>query len=257
MIQEFLLYFREKCSDEAKKFGHLKESIALLQREKRCHKYWSTHLDNCHQVILELTNKLKRKDLLIIMGSGPLHEIPIESLAHLFKKILLIDIVQLSSVKKKYSHLNNIHFIEHDISELEKEIKQTKILKNKIPISFVELKPDMVISANLLSQMPYHFKNFLQKNTTHQLESIEEFCYQLSADHFQYLKNFQCPVLIYTDIETHYKYVNENKIEIDSPYIKFALPEIYKQWDWDIAPAPEISREFSLQMKVASFILNF
>lgn len=240
----------------AKKFGHLKESIALLKRQKRCHLFWKTHQDHCKKLILETLSLVKKFDRILIIGSGPLHEIPIEEISKKFKEVILVDIVHLKVTKNKYRHLSNLHFVEHDITELENDLIKEKKLLNKTPNKFLDEEFDFVISANLLSQLAIHLKKFINKNHIESDENkIDQFCFDLTKNHVDYLTKFNCIKLLITDIETYLDYPQKNLREIETPYINFSLPKEVDSWIWNIAPIPELSNDFSLQMKVVGIIL--
>lgn len=258
MIREIFLYLTTKTNKEAKTFGHLYEAISLGEREKRCQKFWKSHRDNSKRLILEVALKVPQKNSLLILGSGPLHEIPIVELSSLFKKISLIDVVHLDSTKKKFAHLTNLEFIEHDITEIETILARDKKAFNAIPQAFLKDQNDLVISANILSQLAYHLRNYLEKNAKPKLTEadLNLFATQVSQDHFLYLKKFPCQVLLITDIETYFKDKNGKSIERQTPYIDLTLPPPVMTWNWDLAPIPEYNPEISLQMKVAGFILN-
>jgi hypothetical protein len=258
LFKEMWLYFNTKTSKEARAFGHLYESISLIEREKRCQKHWQSHRLNCKNFILKTLAATKKNNAVLVLGSGPLHEIPLIELAKHFKKVDLVDVVHLNETKKKYTQLKNIFFIEADITELEKIIYKKKSPYNKTPDLFLDKHYDLVISANLLSQLSYHLRSFLEKNSSVKLseDELDTFCYQVSLDHFKYLKNFNSPVILITDLETHIVGKNNELLEIQTPYINFDLPKISENWVWDLAPLPEFSKNFSVKMQVAAFILN-
>jgi hypothetical protein len=52
----------------------------------RCRDYWKPHRDNCKNFIRHYVLKLKQKKSVLVLGSGPLHEIPIEELSTQFEK---------------------------------------------------------------------------------------------------------------------------------------------------------------------------
>ncbi len=259
MLNEILTYLTAKSTKEARAMGHLYESISLIQREKRCHKFWLSHRTHCKNFIIQEMNKVETKNSVLILGSGPLHEIPIIDLASQFDRVDLVDVVHLKTIKNKYAHLKNVFFIEADITELEVEILRTKKIFNKIPSLLLNNHYSLVISANLLSQLPYHLKKYLENKANPKLTELEleTFCYQVSADHYKYISQFSCPVLLITDLESHYYGpANDELIEIQKPYINFSLPEAQESWWWNVAPAPELSKEYSLKMKVSAFTLN-
>lgn len=256
MISELIQYFFERTSGHARKFGHLKESIAILSRQKRNQNAWSSHQSNCKNEIISFCNSLTNHDSILILGSGPLHEIPLTFLQQNFKKVSLVDIVHLTKIRKHVKQYPNIELIEHDISEIEQFLIKGKLI-NKIPLRFINENYSGVISANLMSQIPHNLKKYIDKNKFHLDENtIEEFCKNAYIHHFDYLKNFSCPALIITDIETNLIDTNNQVIESDSPTAVKILPKAQREWIWNIAPKGEIDRELSLQMKVASIILD-
>lgn len=258
MIQELVSYLNVQSTKEAKCFGHLYEAIALIEREKRCRTPWLSHRTICKNTIAECVNLLTKKSSVLVLGSGPLHEIPIEFLASQFKKVDLVDVVHLKKTKKENAHRENVFFIEADITELESDILKNKKIKNKSPSLFLDQNYDLVISANLLSQLAYHLRNFLEKKAEPQLScnELDRFAYQVTHDHFLYLNSFFCPVLLITDVETAFFDKNEQIINREAPYIDFPLPTPFKEWWWNVAPIPEYQKDVALKMKVQAFILN-
>ncbi len=258
MIRELITYIRATATKEAKAFGHLYESIAIKEREKRCKSFWLPHRTNCKNFIKESMTKVRDYDRVLVLGSGPLHEIPLLELASTFKRVDLVDVVHLKETINQYKHLQNVHFIEADITELESRIHQEKKIINVIPTLYQNEHYDLVISANLLSQLSYHLRNFLEKKASPKLteKELDDFCYQVSFDHYKYLTHFSCPVVLITDIETHLTSKTDELLEVQTPFINFDLPAPEKVWWWNVAPIPEYSKDISLKMKVAGFILN-
>lgn len=259
MFKEIITYFKTNLltSKEARVFGHIYESISLIEREKRCHHHWLSHRSQCKNFILDNIHIAKKKSLLIL-GSGPLHEIPLEKLAQTFTSVDLVDIVHLKVTTSKYSHLPNVRFIEADITELEADLILTKKIMSKIPTQYINAGYDLVISANLLSQLAYHLRNFLEKKAQPKLsnDELDKFSNQVSLNHFLYLKNFHCPVLLITDIQSLFLDKNEQVVFFETPYIDFDLPKPCNEWWWEVAPLPEYSKDLSIKMKVAGFLLN-
>lgn len=256
MIIEFIQYLFESTSKHARSFGHLHESIAILKRQKRNQQAWKEHQDNCKNEIINFCQNVNPKNSILVLGSGLLHEIPIEYLQKNFKKVTLVDIVHLNFVKKYTKKYSNIELIEHDISEVEKDLTKGNFV-NRIPTRFINEEFSVVISANLMSQIPLNLKKYIDRSKLHEDEKyIDRFCQSAYENHYKYLKNFECPTLLITDIETNLVDIQNNIIESDSPSLAHILPKAHKEWIWNIAPKGEIDRELSLQMKVASIIIK-
>jgi hypothetical protein len=258
LLFELINYLTSKSTKEARAFGHLYEAIALIEREKRCRSFWLSHRTLCKSFIADQMSLATKKSKVLILGSGPLHEIPIEILASTFANVDLVDVVHLKSTKDQYAQYKNVHFIEADITELESEILKNKKAKNIIPSQFLDGGYDLVISANLLSQLSYHLRNFLEKKAKPKLTNseLELFANQVTHDHYLYLQKFSCPVILITDVETILINKKDEVIERATPYMDFAFPSPLKEWWWNVAPIPEYQKDTAIKMKVQGFILN-
>lgn len=265
MLPELLLSLRSKSSDIARKSGLLHEQIAIHYREKRCRSHWISHRQKCQNLIIEALKSTPQKNRVLILGSGLFHEIPLKKLSDEFKEVIAVDIVHLPQARSLAKSLPNITLIEQDLTQWLYKIKEKPISKAgwlsvDVPSYFHNKNFDLVISANLLSQLQLAPKKVLENlPKKHQItsEEIETFCQNITDAHIQYLKGFkQSKVLLISDIET-YLMDQENQI-LETQPLKYSasLPSPIKTWNWHVAPVGEVSPEYSLQMKVAGFILN-
>ena len=256
MIIELFTYIREKFHHpHSESFGHLVESISLHAKEQRCREAWSSHRQAAKQFIIKHCSPLKIKDTAIILGSGPLHEIPIEWLSQHFKKVVLVDIIHLQSTKKSIRHLKNIEFVTHDISELETELLKGN-LNPKVPETMFGASPSVVISANILSQIPLHLERYLQKNFPTLTDSERDaYLLQSSLNHLTYLQKFPCKVLLFTDIER--RFLDENNVLLETERgHELNLPAPAEEWMWNVSPLHEYAKDVSIQMKVCGYVLK-
>ncbi|MBY0416385.1 MAG: hypothetical protein K2Q18_19575, partial [Bdellovibrionales bacterium] len=256
MIRELLTYLSESPTlKEARAFGHLAESISLLSREKRCQKSWATHRAQCKHFIADELKNARDYNAVLVLGSGPLHEIPIELLARTFKKVVLVDVVHLKVTKQSLAHFPNIEFIEHEITEVEAVLRTEGELVNRIPEKFLNEDWGLVLSVNLMSQLPIHFKTYLEKKmkNTFSKDDIEGFLQGLTKNHLEYLKAFKTPVLLITDTVTEYYDKNEVVIQKDENYNHLSMPKPREVWIWNLAPIPEFRKDIGIRMNVSGF----
>lgn len=257
MIREVFTYLLERPKlTEAKAFGHLFESVSILAREKRCKKSWASHRLECKSFITEHIQSAKHFDSILVFGSGPLHEIPIEVLSKKFKKVVLVDVVHLSVTKKQCASLHNVEFIEHDVTEIEQKILSSGQLQNYIPESFVNESWGLVLSVNLMSQLPLHLENFVRKKLKFSDNEIEIFLQNVTRNHLLYLQSFESPVLLITDVETHYLDGQQKSLQVDHTYSHLKLPPPQKRWMWDVAPIPEFQKDIAIKMLVNGFVFK-
>ena len=259
MIRELLTYLTESPSlKEAKSFGHLVESISLLSREKRCQKAWGPHRAECKNFIASKLHTALHHDSVLVLGSGPLHEIPLELLARTFKRVVLVDVVHLKSIKKNYAHLKNVEFFEHEITEIEGLIEKEKKLIRKIPEAFLNENWGLVLSINVMSQLPIHFESYIKKRLKNKFsaDEIQSFLQDITLNHFKYLEKFKAPALLITDVETRYYDKSEQLLQTDINYPHIDLPSPQHQWIWNLAPIPEFSKDIGLKMLVCGLIIK-
>lgn len=260
MIRELLTYLSQSPSlKEARAFGHLTESISLLSREKRCQKTWATHRAHCKHFIAEEMKNARHYNSVLVLGSGPLHEIPIELLARTFKKVVLVDIVHLNETKKGVAHFPNIEFVEYDLTEAESPLRIKNELRNIIPQKFLKDDWGLVLSVNVMSQLPIHFESFIEKKMKNVFSKIEVelFLQKITENHLKYLYLFKTPVLLITDVETEYYDRHDIVIQKDENYNHLSMPKFTEEWFWDVAPIPEFRKDIGIRMKVHAHVLKF
>lgn len=258
MIREILTYLSESPKlKEAKKLGHLVESISLISREKRCARSWLPHRTECKSFISHNLQNAIHYNSVLVLGSGPLHEIPIEILAKTFKRVVLVDIVHLKETKKTLTGFSNIEFVEHDISEIESALIKGE-LQNKIPESFLADDWGLVLSINIMSQLPIHLESYIEKKFKGKFsqDEIEKYLENVTANHYRYLQMFSSPVLLITDTSTEYYDKKESVIQTDHNYAHLNLPKAHNTWTWNVAPIPEFQKDVGIRMFVSAFVLK-
>lgn len=64
-------------------------------------------------------------------------------------------------------------------------------------------------------------------------------------------------MILITDTERSFYDSIGRFMKKEESFIKFELPVPDQEWEWNLAPIPEVSKEYSIKMKVSAFILNF
>lgn len=264
MFQEIFEYLTTKATPMAKQFGFLYNSIALKKRYKRCRSAWTPHLEHCHHFILSnIDDSMKH---IAIVGSGHLLEVPIEKLLAKNINITLIDIHHPKNVNfLAQKHPLQIQILSIDVTGFA-QFSQKKFTPNLD--NFLNFSPpiiteisdrqfDLIISANILSQLAINFLSYIQnKNKIFNLdEYINIFVKKLCLDHFQFLNKYGKKHILFTDIIRNYYDANRNLIEsIDSLVHVPSDIKLQQSWDWKISPFGEQSHEYEMEMKVNGYI---
>jgi hypothetical protein len=163
-----------------------------------------------------LNENPERRTRLFILGAGEMFDIPTEILP-LFKEVIAIDIVKtsrLSEICKTYSHVN---FLEFDLSGFFKREKLPEILDS-----------DLVISMNVLSQLPLMPIFYLEKKKKSDFE-MEELGAKIIREHLMFLNNVNG--LLIADVDWH---INN---ELYDPYFNVTWKVPSFKWQWQLASA--------------------
>ena len=249
MLREALQHLFTAAPKYVKDMGYLREAIAIEARAKRCKKHWRPHLEKSKQHILTAAKKLTPGAHIMILGSGGLHDVPLDELEQF--KITCVDIVHLPAVKKQYKAIN---FITQDVTgkaeTLYQSIREGKIVTGDLERRLSE-KPDLIISLNLLSQLAMKLVEYAD-SYDHDLGIC--FADNIIKEHVDWLKKQQTDVLLISDISRCY-FQGERLVEkiASLPDLELDAPE--DQWQWDIAPTGEADKEISIRHNVGAWRL--
>lgn len=254
MIVEAIQHFLIPAPNHVKAIGYLRETIAIEARYKRCIKHWAPHLEKCKGQIITATDKLAPLSTIMILGSGSFLDIPISILLEKNFKLICVDIIHLPRLKKRYPEIT---FITKDVTGMAKPL-YTAVKEGKCFIKDPEWalkeKPDLIVSLNLLSQLPIKLLAYAEKN---RFELDENFQDRLILSHINWLKKQETKTLLVSDIKREY-YQNDSLMEsVPSlpPFKQLGLNSPSDKWLWEIAPTGEADKEISIKHTVGAWIL--
>lgn len=239
MLSELWDFFTTKSTANARKEGYLYHAIALAHRARRCEKFWQEHLDRSHEQII----KIPIGDRLVVLGSGLLMETPLDLLASKFAKITLVDAVHTKQARakiEKFSHESKtkINLVEMDLNT-----------------DFFLEKADYYISANILSQIAFvPTQNWLKEKISE--AEIEKRTCELQARHLEQLSKISNQGLLFSDFEMHILDLQNKIIDEKSTVAQELKIKWNKTWSWDLAPAPELSKDYSVRLIVGCRTFN-
>ena len=159
MIGEWLTHLTTPCRQPFRRMGYLRELIAIRERHRRCRKAWRIHLAASRALILEAVERCPGRERVAVLGSGSLFDIPLAELAGRFRQVTLIDICHLRETQRTASRLANVELVDADVSGVAEALGSLRPqdgtpLPEPAPDSIVLSDADLIISANLLSQLP-------------------------------------------------------------------------------------------------------
>lgn len=242
-----------------KPMGFLTEGIATSARAKRCRNDWLSHYQACQNSILQALEACSQTRHCLVFGAGSLQDIPLDTLSERFEHITLVDLVFLPAARRKVRIYDNIELLEHDVTEsLEAVFKgQQDIAAPSYGLDRPQI--DLVISLNLLTQLPLLPVKWLQSRYQYSDRQADELGQQLMESHLQYLQKLKqqngAVVCLIADRWVQRLDCEGQLIKEFDPWWEVPKPEAQHEWDWQVMPIGEVSRHYRQLHRVGVSIL--
>ena len=250
MLIENLIYLLTPCSPMVKEMGYLRESVSIMSRYSRCKRDWCNHLRKSRATIKNAIRQAPANGKVIIFGAGLGYDLPLTQLTSHFSQVLLVDLVHTLPIKAKALFNRNIELVVRDVTESLTNIYEGR---DEIydPRGFLEdKKVGLVISLNLLSQLPSLPVRFLDQHYGISENDADRISQRIIQAHIAYLQKFDTNVCLVTDIERQVNGPDGEQIAKFSALNDVQIPWNGNTWLWDIAPLGEEDAEYSVTNKV-------
>lgn len=268
MLAEFLHYVATPCRREARSLGYLLHAIAVWARHRRCRSAWAPHVAECRGLVHAAVERCDRHRRALVVGSGLLAEVPIADLARRFDEVVLVDMVHLLPARRAAWRWPNIRLVEADVTGAVAPLRAilaaggtAALPLDALPAPFAGESPDadlpdidLVISANLLSQLPLVPLEAIEGRSRHYGETdLTAFAEALIRGHLAWLTGLGAVACLFTDVED-LTLKDGRVVEREDTLFGVALPPPDRRWPWDIAPAPEEYPDRDRRLTVAGYI---
>ncbi|RXT55416.1 hypothetical protein B6S44_09880 [Bosea sp. Tri-44] len=254
MLAELALRALTPAAPMARKLGLLREGIALWSRGRRQRKAWEPHQARCRAIIAEVAAALPRRRKAVALGSGPVRDIPLEALCASFEQVVLVDIVHLPLLRLKLWRQAKVSLLSRDLTGTmawlagEADGRQDPLadLANDDSV-------DLVVSANLLSQLAWPVADWLEDNPARAAALPDNLPARCIAWHLADLARFKGYVCLISDVEM----VERDRAgtihdRLDLMY-GVELPKEDESWLWPVAPFGEAERDREYVHKVCAW----
>jgi len=218
------------------KMQFISDQAGIMRRYIREKQNWEIHLNEVKDFILK-SSKTKKKNKVVVLGSGWLLDLPLKELSEIFKEVVLIDIYHPKQIQKKAKKFSNIIFQTNDITGgligfFYKNRKEKVLMSTIESFKFnIPKNTDFVISLNILCQLHIILVDYLKKYNLYSDQELKMIEKQIQLSHLSMLpKEKSCLI---TDFEEEI-YDEENKLLGINPLLHFDLPEgnFSKNWQW-------------------------
>jgi hypothetical protein len=238
MIWEVWQYLTTPVSPLAKKLGYLYESIALSARSERCRYVWASHFEFCRQSIEQSIQACQKKRIALIFGAGSLQDIPLAKLSREFEKVILVDMLFLKSARKMAQNFSNVELVEFDITE-SLEALSAGILKINTPTAWLDNPVDLVVSLNVITQLPLLPVRWMTRHFSLSDAQADELGRTLIEQHLAYLQKFGSNACLIADREAFEYSIGGDLIDQFDPWWDVKPPKEQESWLWEVVPLEE------------------
>ncbi|HIJ63727.1 MAG TPA: hypothetical protein HPQ04_13625 [Rhodospirillaceae bacterium] len=247
MFRELLASCLAPASRYARRHGYVYETVAIEARYRRCRAAWTGHLTHCHRVIRAACDVCPGRGLAVVLGSGPLFDIPLEDLADAFAEVVLVDVFHPARARRRAAALANVRLFEHDLLGFDAGLDwsgtaaATGRWRQTLPAA------DLVVSANLLSQLPL-------QPAAHFGSPAPEATRKLLQGHVDDLAGGTGTACLITEWRRRRFDRQGQLLSTEQPLSGVVLPPPGAQWEWHIAPPGELAGGGSLILDVAHYV---
>jgi hypothetical protein len=259
VILEALEYLLTPCSRAARAMGYLGEAMGIRGRYRRCRRAWQPHLERTRNLLSRAMHSCHSRRKAVILGSGPLYDVPLEQFAAMFREVILVDLVHPLSARWRRRRLRNVRSLRADVTgTIDAVHRAVRTPGAPLPAPRAELflhdpEVDLIASVNLLSQLPFIPSDYLDQAGYPQ-EQIHAFSAALIRSHLAYLEQFAATTVLVTDVEVLTIDRDGRVIERSDLLSGVELPYRGETWIWDLAPRPESHPVYSYSRRVVGVL---
>lgn len=252
MLLEAFQYLTTPCPRHLRSMGYLKELIATEARYRRCRAAWQPHLEKTRALISDAARAARGNSKAIVLGGGMLADIPLDVLTRKFETVVLADVCFLKQTRRNVWRHPHIELKTCDITGVAAPLSDGAWPVPAMPVDLPLADADLVVSANVLSQLPLIPLQYARKRKLHPDDAaLPVFARHIIRAHLDYLNTCPGTVCLISEVERRFL-DGEVKIGNEDPLWGVA-PDVLDggdEWFWDIAPKPETSQDYAVRNRV-------
>lgn len=230
MLAEFLVYAASHKATPPAFRRYLGDAVGRWRHGERQARAWAPHLTKARGLIDSTIDDIASRRTVVVLGSGPLFDIPLESLARTFDRVVLVDWAHLSAVAPRLRPYGNIERQWRDLGDTACE-----------PLEFLSEISDLdwVISPCLISRLAETAPAGQQRRAV--------------DSHLDALAALPCPVTLIAELD--YRVFNRHGVMLDHADLLFGrhVPRTGLRWKWEVAPFREHDRHTRRVHSVAAW----
>lgn len=258
-IPSWIDYLTNPVPYHLRRMGYVREMKALRARRNRCGAAWRPHLECTRALILEAATRCEQRRNALIVGSGLLFDVPLAELSGRFDRVVLVDVVHSWSVHRQAGRFSNVRLLPLDVTGV---VERCYALARRRVRAPLPQRPvdcllgeafDLVASVNVLSQLPVLPNGYLSRRIRSLTDvQIADFSRALVKNHLDWICSFPGIACLAADVERLH-YDRGRLVGREGSLWGVALPEGGREWDWDLAPRPEMELRLDVRHRVVGY----
>jgi hypothetical protein len=260
MLAELIEYAITPCPRYARRMGYLFESIAIRARAARCSAAWAPHQERTRAIVRKALQRCQQRRKAIVLGSGPLLDVPLAELSAAFGEVVLVDVVHPLGAGWRRRRFANVQLMTADVTGVAEEVfrvardPRATLPRARPTLLCDDQDVDLVASVNLLSQLPYLPVEYLQRKGEHAADAIHTFAHDVVAAHLDFLRRVPGVAALIADVEELTVDAKGKVVRRDDTLYGVPPPRGDEEWVWELAPRPEIHRQYSYHRRVVAVV---
>lgn len=244
VVAELALYLATPVDRTTRSLGLLWESVTLWSRGLRHRKLWAGHHAHCKAAVSAAVAGLKQRRKVLVLGSGLVRDVPLDMLCEAFDEVILVDAVHLPLVRLAMTRRPKVRLVTRDLSGIMPWLAGKAEGRSDPVADFVADEAiDLVISANLLSQLAWPIEDWLEEDAARAARFPADLPRRCIAWHLSDLGRFSGQVCLLSDVEM----VERDRSGAVTDRLDLmrgeSLPPADENWDWPVAPFGEAARD--------------
>jgi hypothetical protein len=242
MLSVWLERWFTTCPPFLEEMGLLREMLGIRRRWEQHREAWEPHCRRSKQVVLDAATRCPQKKRAVLLGSGWLHDVPLAELAALFAEVTLVDLFHPRLTREAVKAFPNVRLVAADVTGSLEGVHHAARRRNAplpcvVPDLLLGEEIDLLVSLNLLSQLPCMPEWYLRKARTHDEATIAAFGRRLAESHLAYLRKFSGVVALVSDVALEWVGPTEQVTPRGGTLYGAEMPYRGESWAWDLVPA--------------------
>lgn len=254
MLAELVLRLLTPAGRMTRRLGLVAESAALWARGLRQRKAWEPHHARCRAVVAGVIDELASHRQVIVLGSGLVRDVPLALLRKRFERVVLVDAVHLPQIRLRMALHRNVALVTRDLSGVMGWLAGENSARiDPVADLVADETIDLVISANLLSQLAWPVEDWLEEHPIEAKALPADLPRRCIAWHVEDLTRFRSRVCLLSDVEMVARNDAGAIVETLDLMRGVAMPAADKSWDWPVAPRGEEAGDLETVHRVCAW----